>query len=366
MTKRNIIVKTLLLATFAMMSSSCKNNHAEINNSGYCLSESIDRNLNLVESQLVPVVKSMHTTAEISYNPDKVLSYVSLVSGVVSRTYFSLGDFVEKGQLMAELLSPELSSLYAERKVIEAQLTVANRQLKSTANMYESGIASGRELTEAISVVKSLEAEISRIDHSLSLFTPGREQGVFNITASNSGYVVNKKINPGSQVSAEGEALFTIADLSSVWVIVNIYPSDLTFVEQGMEAIINVPAYPGEQFHGQITTISRVFEVGERILKARIEMPNEDLRLIPGMLAMADLRKPLGHIAVSIPADAIIFSGDKHYVLSYFDACNIRIAEIKIAEIDNGTAYIESGIEKDEMIITRNQLLIYEQLRSTM
>lgn len=352
-------------AIVLMLFSGCMEKKVALSESeNYCLSESMKLRTVIETAEMRKVRGSLSLTGNVEYNPDRVINFVSLVGGIITNVNFSLGDKVNKGQVLAEIRSAELSSLEAERKRIESQLKVAERQLVSVRSMHEDGIASQRDLIEAESNVDVLKAELEKIQADLSLFSASAERGVFQIKAPAAGIIVKKKVTSGMQISSGSEPLFTISDLSEVWVAVNIYAGNIVNVKEQMDVNIKTLAYPGEVFPGKITRISEVFDSEERVLKARVVMPNADMRLKPGMPVDVLVKKDTSGLAPSVPSRALIFSDNRNYLVVYKDDCTIESREVEILSLNNGTAFIKTGIDAGEKVVCQNQLLIYEHIKN--
>jgi membrane fusion protein, heavy metal efflux system len=148
-----------------------------------------------------------------------------------------------------------------------------------------------------------------------------------------------------------------------VWVTANIYPGDIGRVRQGMAVSISTISYPDEKFEGNIKTISQVFDEEAKVLKARIEMDNKDLRLKPGMFVDITLKDEDGGTAVRIPDRSLVFHNNKHYVVIHRDRCDVRYSEVSMVSKDNGDVFVTGDLRPGEEVLTRNQLLVFQTLQ---
>jgi len=196
----------------------------------------------------------------------------------------------------------------------------------------------------------------------LSLFSGSPNQNVFLIKAPTSGTITAKNINSGSTVTDGGEILFSISDLNEVWAMANVYATEIADIKSGMPIELKTLSYPNEIFKGEIDVISQVLDDESRVLKARIVLDNQDFKLKPGMLADITVTKSTEKQAIGTPTSSIVFFNNKNYALVYHDDCNIEIREIQLLTETNGLTYIESGLKINEQIITKNSLLIFEEL----
>lgn len=330
----------------------------------FCLNEKTKNIIEITTVTKEDVVERIHLTGSIDANPDKVINFVSLVNGIISNTYFSLGDSVNKGQVLAEMQSTELSLLQAELNSLKSQIEIAKVNLQATEQLFKDGISSNKELIEAKNELRILESEKQKVENNLSLFSASSTKNVFQIKAPTSGIITEKNINSGSTVTDDGASLFSISDLNDVWAMANIYSTDIAHVTKGMEVEIKTISYPDEVFTGKIDLISQVLDQEARVLKARIVLNNKDFKLKPGMLADITALKKLNQQEVAVPTSSIVFFNNKNYVLVYKDDCNIEVREVEILNKKNDTTYLKKGLSENEKIITKNQLLIFESLNN--
>lgn len=331
----------------------------------FCLNEDIKKKITIQEVKKEAVSETFSLTGSVTYNADNVVQFTSLINGIVNNTFFSLGDYVKKGQVLAEIKSTELNGLQSENKSLASQLLVAQRQLASTKSMYEDGIASQKDLIQAESEVNVLKSSLENIQGNLALYSASSERSVFQIKAPSNGFIVSKNMSSGMQISEGSEPLFTISDLNEVWVMVNIYATDMQNMKENMEVKIKTLAYPDEIFTGKITSLSQVFDSEERVLKARIVMQNKDLKLKPGMSADILLNKEtkIKEPMVSVPVKALIFDNSVNYVVVYKSDCELEIRQVQPLTQNTENVYFDKGILENEKIISKNQLLIYESLK---
>lgn len=356
-------IKSLFLGlTLLSLISSCRDKAEPLSTSGYCIPSDFKEKIKIEEVGTAAVTEGIHLMGSVEANPDHVVEYVSLVNGVIANVYFSLGDAVKKGQVLMELRSADLSTLQAQRLSIDAEIKTATRNLEGIRSMHGDKLASDRDLAEAQSRLQSLQSERQRIEADLSLYSADMSRGVFRIKAPASGIITSKSINPGMQISDESGVLFTIASLEHVWIMANVYASNLRSIQTGMPVQITTLSYPDNIFDGKITHLSPVMDENEKVLKARIALNNPDLKLKPGMVVDIIALKQQDERSCAVSADAIIFSDNRNYVLVYENDCAVSVREIQITAKNDQLYYIDDALSEGEKIITQNQLLIFEQL----
>jgi cobalt-zinc-cadmium efflux system membrane fusion protein len=288
-------------------------------------------------------------SGKVECDPNKVVYYTPLISGLIERTCFSLGDKVQKGQTMLTIRSSALSALQSE-------LAVARRNLQSAEAMYEDNLISEKELIEARAAYEKLQAD-------LALYGENQGGGVFAVKSSMTGFVVEKNASAGSTISESDKPLFTIADLSSVWVIANVYAGNLQYIKEGTPVEISALAYPDEVFEGTIDALSQVFDLEEKVLKARIMMPNHELKFKPEMSVVVKLKNETHQQCLSIPSDALIFDDNRYFVVVETAPSTFAIKEIQRQGHYRKTSYIRSGLDENDRVVVKNQLLIYSELK---
>jgi cobalt-zinc-cadmium efflux system membrane fusion protein len=358
-------MKYIYLMPLALLFSCNEKETVTEKNEKFCLNDDLKKKVTIEEIKREPVSETFTLTGDVTYNSDNVIQFTSLINGVVTNTYFSLGDYVKKGQVLAEIKSTELNGLQSENKSVESQLAVAQRQLASVKSMFEDGIASQKDLIQAESEVKVLKASLENIKSNLALYSASPEKSVFQIKAPSNGFIVAKNMSSGMQISSGSEPLFTISDLNEVWVMVNIYATDMQNIKENMDVKIKTLAYPDEVFSGKISALSQVFDAEEHVLKARIVMKNTDLKLKPGMSADIILNKSnaSAESLLAVPVKAVIFDDNQNFLVVYKDDCNLEIRQVDPVTKNREVVYFDKGIQENEKIISKNQLLIYESLK---
>jgi cobalt-zinc-cadmium efflux system membrane fusion protein len=335
------------------------NNSKKIENTNLIKDAFLDK-VKTTEAIFVNREQELVLTGKVEYDPDKVISYVPLISGVVEKTYFSLGDRVQKGQSLLDIRSAELSTLQSEKIALEADEKIAERELKTAQSMFDDKMISEKEWLEAKGNLKQIHASLEKIKADMGMYGADKGNGIFTVNAPMTGFIVQKKASSGSTVSPDGDPVFTIADLSTVWVMANVYAGNLLFVKEGMDVEMTTLSYPDEVFKGKINTLSQVFDPEEKVLKARIVMDNKNLKLKPEMSILVTLKDKKDTQSIAIPSDALIFDDNQYFVVVEETKGYFVVRNVAIQGTHNKTAYILSGVLGGENVVVKNQLLIYQ------
>ncbi len=355
-------IKYILFIIISIVIASCGTKQQETKPTEETFAPEFLKNVELCTVATQNVEQQLKLTGKVDYDPDRIIRYISPASGIVVSTNFNLGDKVEKGQAMVVVRSAELSAMEAERKSLEAEIKILTRDLESIHSMYQDNLSSQKELLEAQGRLGQAEAELEKVKINLSLYGSSGRDGTFVIKAPISGFVVDKNIASGAQIAAESEPLFTVADISQVWIIANVYAGNLAFVKQGIPVDIRALAYPDKVFHGKIDAMSQVFDSEEHVLKARIVMPNTDLRFKPEMAVDLTLRDKHELQMVAVPTEALIFDGDRYFVVKQAGNSFV-VAEVKLYAQTGNTSYLETGLEAGDKVVVKDNLLMYSKLK---
>ncbi len=184
----------------------------------------------------------------------------------------------------------------------------------------------------------------------------GKVQRTVDLHAERPGYVLRKAAIHGMRVTP-ADVLFDIADLSAVWILADVYESDLASVELGMAAEVTLPYQPGRTWRGKVTFIDPLVEPGTRTVKVRIEVPNGDYALKPEMFADVVLRKELGD-ALFVPESAVLKPGERRLVFLDLGDGRLEPREIQTgARVEGGYAVLSGLAEGDEVVTSANFLI---------
>lgn len=286
-------------------------------------------------------------------------------SGRVSGLTVEVGDRVGAGQRLAVIRSEEAADYNKGLADADAQIKLAQRDYQMKQDMHHSGMASDKDVAEAREQLSMARAERSRLAAVAGINGfGGRATAVLRSPIS--GYVTAKNIYNESFVSQDGgdggEAL-EIANLSRVWVIADVYESDIAKIHQGAPVTVTTMAYEGKTFGGHIDKIYRVLDNESKTMKVRITLDNTQGLLRPGMFATVHVATGVGSKALCrVPAKAIVFDGGVDYVVVDEGNQRYRRQPVKTEHVGQDYAYILSGLRPGERVVSKNALLVYNTL----
>ena len=286
-------------------------------------------------------------------------------SGRVSGLTVEVGDQVRRGQCLAVIHSEEAADYNKGLADADAQIRLAERDYEMKQDMRRSGMASDKEVGEARAALVEARAERSRLGAVAGINGfGGRATAVLRSPIS--GYVTVKNVYDDSYVSPDGEGggeALEIANLSRVWVIADVYESDIAKVHQGAPVTVTTMAYDGEVFHGHIDKVYNVLDSESKTMKVRVTLDNGRGLLRPGMFATVHVSTGGGGKALCrVPAKAIVFDGGADYVVVADGHRRYRRQPVTTEHVGSDYAYIVSGLRAGEQVVSKNALLVFNTL----
>lgn len=280
-------------------------------------------------------VKQVRLNGKVQADERLVYSQSSHIPGRIEKLLVNFtGEYVNKGQTIAYVYSPELVT--AQEELFEAQ-KIAGSQPQLFAAAKEK--------------LKNWKLSERQIDEIL---TSGKTVEEFPIQSDISGYVTSKKINPGDYVG-RGETIYEISDLSRVWVLFDVYESDMSWIKKGDKVNFSIASLPGETFTGSISWLDPVIDPKTRVAKARIEYSNANGKLKPEMFASgtAESRMANKSIALVVPKTAVMWTGKRSVVyvkLSSEQGVSFIMREVTLGPALGESFVVESGLMEGEEI----------------
>lgn len=329
----------------------------------FCLTDTLKVNLETAIAEVKIVENEIVLSGKITFDEDKVAKVYPLAGGFVQELHANLGDYVQKGQVLAVIRSPEIAGFASQSDVSQANLRVANKNYVVAQELYKTGTISELELTNAKKDMETAVSEANRSKELISMYNVG-EASFYQVKAPASGFVVNKDVTLNMELRNEDiKPIFTISNMDNVWVIANIYEGDIAKISEGYEADITTIAYADRTLQGKVDKIFQVLDPESKVLKARIVLSNKDNKLKSDMYAKVVVRNPqTTDKQLAIPTKAVIFDQNRYFVVVYKGDCQVEIREIRLYKETQATTYIADGLKEGEKIITKYQLLIYKAL----
>jgi cobalt-zinc-cadmium efflux system membrane fusion protein len=323
----------------------------------------------LLKNVIIDTVKEASALSQItltgSIAPDenKMVKIYPMVSGVARDVHVQLGDVVQKGQTLAVLKSAEMAAYTKDYISSEADIRNTHRILESTQDLYKSGLASQKDLEQAQSDYQKAVAEGKRASQVIQI-NKSNENG-YEVKAPLSGFVVERNLTNNTQVRADnGQNMFTIADLSTVYVLVNVYESDIAKIQTGDPVKITTLSYPDKVFDGKIDRINNMLDPDNKVMHARVTIQNPGNLLKPEMFANILIKAKSGESLPFINTSALVFNNDKNYVIVIDGSkAKVHIQRVEISKTVEDRAYISKGLKPGDRVVASRQVYLFESLK---
>ena len=336
--------------------------------------------LTVVQAQVRTVQQLIRATGSIGPNESRLAHIRPLARGRIEKVHVRLGDRVRARQSLVDYDNIELGesigaylSAVAGLEKAKTEAEVARRSLERARSLVELGAVARAEFERrdaeyrnALASINRQKADISTVEEKLHRFgltdtdlqklSPQvssdyhREASHATLTAPFDGVIVKYNVAEGEVVGADDE-LFTLADLSTVWVLADVYEKDIALIREGQEARIITDAYPGEVFRGRITYVSDTLDPKTRTAKVRCEVPNPDGRLKLEMFVTVELPTPLGRQALMVPSTAIQQIDDQPVVFVKTGEARFERRNVRLGVNSKGWVEVTSGVREGEPVV---------------
>lgn len=298
---------------------------------------------------------SITVTATVRPNQDRFARVAPRVEGRIISVGVKLGDTVQAGQALAVLDSLAIGEAQSALQQAQSNHRIAQSDFKRAEALNADEIIPQREFLKAKSEFEKASAELRAAQDKLRLLggsaqTGGASSSTFTLNAPLAGTVVQKAAIVG-ELGTPATPLFTVADLSRVWIEANLTEDALSRVRAGSDATVKVSAYPGELFKGRVTYVASLLDKDSRTVPARIEVDNKDGRLKPEMFASATIdTNGAKREALSVPDAAILLlQGQPTIFIAKEDGFEARV--IEPGEKLSGRTIIKSGVSAGEKVV---------------
>jgi len=341
--------------------SSCGEHEAIVEKNDNAIPDSVISKTETAPATMEDVVETVKLNGKIQANESKQARVYALVSGKIKSLSVELGDNVKKGQTLAVLQSTEVAGVANDLTLAQSNVDMTQKTLESTEDLYKDNLATERELTSAKLDHNKALSELNRAKQ-VSAITGGTN-ATYTLSAPINGTIIEKNITNNSEVRQDNSAsLFTVADLANVWIIANVYESDINKVKIGDNVIVKTLSAPDKNYQGRIDKIYDVLDPASRTMKVRISMNNPNAELKPEMFATVMVKGKAEGRMLAIPSRAVVMDNSKQYVVVKKDK-QLSIRPVVIQKRIGETTFI-TGLQEGEQVVTNSQVFLYEALNS--
>ncbi len=325
------------------------------------LSESQMAHIKIISIQQQSLAEQLTAVGEVSFAEDNVVRIYPVVSGTVEKIFVSLGDYVEKGQPLATLLSMDMSQIQRDYNVAKSNFSVEEKNLARAQELFSAGMMSEKEFANAKKDYNNALSELNERTQILKLYGGSSSDldAIYNVSAPRSGYIVERSITEGTQIRNDNNTnIFTISDLKTVWVWANIHESDLSKVSEGDEVEVKTIAYPNRVFKGSIKKIGTMLDPDSRVIKVRTELNNSEGLLKPEMFASIIVTSKNRLSIRAVPLNAVILENNRYYVMQETAKGQFEKVAISIGKTFKDFYEVQSGLAIGDKVVSDGSLFV--------
>jgi len=311
-------------------------------------------------------------TGEVRFDERRVGHVSTQVEGIIQQVHVSLGDPVKKGQPLLEVESVAVGEGQASYREAEVLLTLARSNFERVSLLRKENISSEKEYLQAGQELAAAEIRAEGARARLNrLGTGDTKGGRIVLKAPLDGTVLVMHAVPG-EVARTDESLVTVGDNTAVRVWADLYERDIAVVKEGrsvqpLAAEISVRAYPGEAFSGTVDLVSPAMDASSRTVKVRIQVGNDDGRLLAGMFASVKLFLPGTDEALAVPANAVLEDEGRSFVFVHHRGEYYVRRPVTVGRRWAGRVEIKEGLEAGQVVVAEGAFLMKSDvLRSKM
>jgi cobalt-zinc-cadmium efflux system membrane fusion protein len=309
---------------------------------------------------------TLRLTGAVAYNAFNTTPVITQVGGPVSRILVVPGQHVKAGEPMLDVTSPDYSQLLDSYLKAADSFRLADRFYVRAQGLYEHHAIAERDLEQAESDRNHAQADLNAAEQGLKILgiknpedlAKAPSSALIPVLAPIGGEVVERLVQPGQVVQAGQTQAFTITDLSTVWVLANVYQADLAYVRNGDDVVVETDAYP-DRFHGRISYVSSALDPNTRTLQARILVDNPGEKLKRDMYCTVTVTAGVLSNVIAVPNSSVLRDDNNQpfvYVATGQNQFGRR--DVNLGESQNGQTQIMKGISVGERVVGDGSLFL--------
>ncbi|MGD0427479.1 MAG: efflux RND transporter periplasmic adaptor subunit [Candidatus Acidiferrales bacterium] len=320
----------------------------------------------VVTVEPVKLPRVLRLTGAVSYNAFNTVPVITQVGGPVTRILVVPGERVKKGQSLLEVSSPDYSLLYAAYLKARDTLRVTDKNYARAQDLYAHHAIAERDLLQAESDRIQAQADLNAALLGLKILgipnpddlEKAPSSAEIPLLAPIGGEIVERDVAPGQLLQAGATQAFIISDMSSVWVLANVYQSDMAAVHLGDQVAVQTDSYP-DKFQGKISFMSPALDPNTRTLQARIVVENPGEKLKNNMYVTATVNAGVEQNAIAVPDSSVLRDDENQpfvYVASGFNQFGRR--PVEIGQSEAGKTQIVKGLIPGDKVVGDGSLFL--------
>lgn len=319
------------------------------------MGRSMAAHFQLVRAKTIQMSNHFSAPGVIAPDVSRTVSVFSLANGFAVKVPVQLGDQVVKGQVLADVDSPDLAKAISVYRTAKAQFSLSQKELNREQALYRHGAAPRKALEEAQFAEQRAQIDEQTAARQIQILggdvqSPSPQ---VKVRAPISGTIIQQKISRGEAV--ENSYLFRIADLSRVWALCSLYENDLSRVQLGDSAQVEISAYQNLKLQGRVSNISHILDPTTRTAQVRIVLDNPKQQLNPGMFVTAQFTSLHKSPQVLVPVTALFQLHDRFWVFEPVKPGVFHRVPVKVGSVASpGWQVVRSGLQANQMVVANS------------
>jgi cobalt-zinc-cadmium efflux system membrane fusion protein len=315
------------------------------------------------------LTRTLRLTGAVAYNAFLTTPVLTQIGGPVNRILVTPGEHVRAGQPLLYVASPDFSQLRTAYLKSRNALQLAEKFYKRAQDLYAHGAIAQADLEQTESTRVQAQADLDASAQAIRVVGVASPEDLVNnppaaevaLLSPAAGQIVERLCAPGQLLQAGATQCFTLSDMSSVWVLVNVYQNDIAYVHVGDEVTITNETYPGA-VRGRIQYVAPGLDPTTRTLQARIASPNPGERLKKDMFVTAQVQAGVIPNALTVP-DAAVLRDSQNMPYVYLETADRRFARqsVTIDDSQNGRTRVLTGLQAGDKIVAQGSLFLQFQ-----
>jgi membrane fusion protein, heavy metal efflux system len=309
---------------------------------------------------------TLRLTGTVAYNAFKTTPVISQVGGPVTKIMVVPGDRVKKDQPMLDVSSPDYAQLLDGYLKAADSYRLADILYKRDQDLYAHQAIAKQDLEQAESNRTQAQADLNAAEQGMRILgirkpedlAKAPSSALIQVVAPISGEVVDRLVSPGQVLQAGQTQAFTISDLSTVWVLANVYQADLEYVKEGDDVVVQTDAFP-DTFHGKISYVSPALDPNTRTLQARIVVDNRGEKLKRDMYCTVTVTAGVLKNVLAVP-NAAVLRDENNEPFVYVLTGDNQFArhDVELGEMQNNETQIVKGIAPGDRVVGNGSLFL--------
>ena len=320
----------------------------------------------VVTVQPSKITRTLRLTGAVAYNAFNTTPVITQVGGPVAKILVVPGEHVRQGQPLLEVSSPDYSLLLAAYLKARDTFRVADKNYDRAKDLFAHHAIADRDLLQAESDRIQAQADLSAAQEGMRILGIPKPEDLekspisaqIPLLAPIGGEIVERLVSPGQVMQAGTTQAFTISDMNTVWVLANVYQSDLAYVHDGDAVTVTTDSYP-DKFSGKISFLSPALDPNTRTLQARIVVDNHGGKLKKDMYCVATVTAGIISNAIAVP-DAGVLRDDENQPFVYVASGSNQFGRrpVDIGQSENGQTQILKGLSPGDKVAANGRLFL--------